>query len=445
MKVCMMGTGYVGLVTAVCMAEGGHDVLAVDTDVRKIESLRRGGCPIFEPGLESVLQTQLANGRLRFATELTAEDAVDVAFIAVGTPTLPDGSVDLTAVWACVEELARKLPTGAMIAMKSTVPVGTASKIRKGLADRGRDDLRVASVPEFLREGTALEDTRHPHRLVFGVASEEDETLLRRLHAWVDAPVVVTDRNTAELIKYASNAFLATKISFINEIANLCERVGADVTQVAFGMGLDPRIGPSFLRAGLGYGGSCFPKDTKALAHIAEDVDYEFKLLRAVIEVNAEQWKAPIRALEAHFGDLRGLRVVLLGVAFKPGTDDVRESPAIALTTDLERRGCEVVHCDPVVQTLTVEGRLYPVTDRPSEALQGADAAVLVTEWPVFLDMDWEDVARRMRSHFLFDGRNALADVASLEGLGFTVLSVGRAGCKTANRSRTVWSGDRST
>jgi UDPglucose 6-dehydrogenase len=426
MNVLMIGTGYVGLVTGLCFAKLGHRVTCVDKDSEKVSLLQRGRAPIYEPGLEDLLQEQIAAGRVTFTTAVPTLSDADIALIAVGTPALESGEADLSAVFAVVDELALRLPRNAVLGTKSTVPVGTALRIQERLRTAGRTDVSVVSVPEFLREGSAVEDTFHPYRLVFGVMDERGADALKTLHAGLDAPVVITDTSTAEMIKYASNAFLATKISFINEIANICERVGADVDQVAYGMGLDPRIGSSFLRAGLGYGGSCFPKDTRALVNIAGQAKYDFQLLKAVVEVNQRQRLAPVRRLREWLGDFHGKTITLLGVAFKPGTDDVRESPAKELSEVLAAAGASIRFCDPVVRRLNdFLGQSIDVFEDPYDALAGADAAVLVTEWPEFVQLDWQIVATLMRQPFIFDGRNVL-DPRSLEAVGITVSNIGR-------------------
>ncbi|MCL6634048.1 MAG: UDP-glucose/GDP-mannose dehydrogenase family protein [Alicyclobacillus herbarius] len=425
MNVLIVGTGYVGLVTGVCFAGLGHQVLCVDVDKDKVSRLQRGEVPMHEPGLADRLTAALTTGRLTFAAEIPKAKATEVALITVGTPSLPDGDVDLRAVWSVVEELAVKLPERAVLGTKSTVPVGTGQAIRRRLDALGRHDLSVVSVPEFLREGSAITDMLHPYRLVFGVTDAHGEAALRALHQGLNAPVLVTDTATAEMMKYASNAFLATKISFINEIANICARTGADVSQVALGMGLDPRIGPAFLRAGLGYGGSCFPKDTRALVHIAGAANHSFQLLKAVVEVNQRQRLQPIKQLRAWFGSLKGLTVVLLGVAFKPGTDDTRESPANDLTMLLQAEGANVRLVDPVVrQVPCLDGGMVPVLADAYSVLTGADAAILVTEWPEFLELDWKKVAALMRRPFVFDGRNVLPS-GELQAAGITFANVG--------------------
>ncbi|MCL6598842.1 MAG: UDP-glucose/GDP-mannose dehydrogenase family protein [Alicyclobacillus macrosporangiidus] len=426
MKVWVIGTGYVGLVTGLCFAKLGHQVLCIDTDPAKIRVLREGKAPFHEPGLAELFQEQSSVSSIEFSEAIPVDGATDVALIAVGTPPLASGAADLRAVFAVVDRLAQTLPRNAVVAIKSTVPVGTALKVRERLRVLERADLRVASVPEFLREGQALHDVFHPSRLIFGVTDERTAGRLRTLHAGLEAPVVVTDPSTAEMIKYASNAFLATKISFINEIANICDRVGADVAQVALGMGLDPRIGPSFLRAGIGYGGSCFPKDTRALVNIAGEAGYDFQLLRAVVEVNQRQRLEPLRRLREWLDTLDGKVITLLGVAFKPGTDDVRESPAVDLHAMLINEGAEVRLVDPVVRYVRGhKGETVHVYSDAYEALEGADAAVLVTEWPEFTTLDWHRVVRTMRRSFFFDGRNVL-EPETVRNAGMTLANVGR-------------------
>jgi UDPglucose 6-dehydrogenase len=425
MRVAIIGTGYVGLVTGACLGKLGHEVICVDKDVDKINMLQRGETPIFEPGLDDLLAEVRRRRRLTSATRIAEANDVEVALIAVGTPPLPSGEADLSFVFAAVDELARYLPRGAVLGTKSTVPVGTGQRIRERLNQLGRSDISVVSAPEFLREGNAVEDTLHPQRLVFGVTDERGEQAMRQLHTGLHAPIVVTDTATAEMIKYASNAFLATKISFINEIANICERVGADVNQVAHGMGLDSRIGPHFLRAGLGYGGSCFPKDTRALVSIAGRVGYDFRLLKAVVQVNQRQRWQPIRQLREWLGDLHGKHIALLGVAFKPGTDDTRESPALDLARWLWQLGATVRLCDPVVRNFVdVERGVISVSADPYEVLQGADAAILVTEWTQFAELDWQHVRKMMRQPYVFDGRNVL-DPNMMKEFGFVFRNFG--------------------
>ncbi|QSO53661.1 UDP-glucose/GDP-mannose dehydrogenase family protein [Alicyclobacillus curvatus] len=426
MNIWVVGTGYVGLVTGLCFAKMGHQVWCIDQDSRKIDALSHGISPIFEPGMTELILEVQAQGNVQFSTTFPTSVPVDVALIAVGTPPRQNGEADLSQVFAVVETLAHHLPQGALVATKSTVPVGTAARIRRRLSELQRADLEVASVPEFLREGSAIHDTLNPHRLIFGVFSTDAQETLEGLHRGLTSPVLVCEPATAEMIKYASNAFLATKISFVNEIANICERVGADVTQVAAGMGLDPRIGQGFLRAGLGYGGSCFPKDTRALVNIAGNVHYDFTLLRAVVEVNQRQRLAPLYRLLHWFENLEGVVVTILGVAFKPGTDDTRESPALDLASALISHGATVRLVDPVVKTAHTAGQKthLSVSQDVYASLLDADAAVLVTEWEDFLSLDWAHVRDLMRAPFWFDGRNVL-DKEALEQAGLVLANIG--------------------
>lgn len=426
LKVVVLGAGYVGLVTGLCLAKLGHYVEIADVQAARIERLCRGEAPFYEPGLQELLGECLAAGTVRFSHGLRYRLDAEVALIAVGTPALPNGAADVSAVFTATSELAELLPKGSIIAIKSTVPIGTARKIREVLRRSKRSDLGVASVPEFLREGSALHDVFNPSRTVIGLDDERWRDILLELHEGLNAPCVITNTVTAEMIKYASNAFLATKISFINEIANVCARVGADVSQVAAAMGLDPRIGPHFLQAGLGYGGSCFPKDTRALTTMADELGYEFLLLKAVVEVNSRQRRLPLSFIEETLGTLDGKIVALLGVSFKPNTDDVRESPALDLYKAFRERGAHVRLCDPVVKTV------YPFLEEdvrvegdPYVVLSGAHAAVLVTEWHQFIELDWARAVRSMQQPIIFDGRNAL-DADELARQGAIVANVGR-------------------
>lgn len=426
MKILVIGTGYVGLVTGVCYAQKGHQVLCVDADLAKVTQLAAGHSPIYESGLDVMLDAQIRRGTLTFANAIPQNADYDIAMIAVGTPARADGGPDLRNVFRVVEELAMTLRPGAIVATKSTVPVGTALKIKRCLESLRRRDIRVASVPEFLREGSAINDTLFPSRLIFGVFDDATAQQLQQLHERVPAPVVICSPATAEMIKYASNAYLATKISFINEIANICAKTGADVVEVARGMGLDARIGDAFLRAGLGYGGSCFPKDTHALVSLAGELDYDFKLLKAVVEVNQRQRRLPMEWLDSHLGDCGGRKIALLGVAFKPATNDVRESPTLELYQALTLRGARVELYDPVVSSFVTSSRASVPVDRDAYAvLDGADAAVLVTEWPQILELNWTRVHAIMHRPLVFDGRNALHPTTMMD-MGFVYADVGR-------------------
>jgi UDPglucose 6-dehydrogenase len=421
-KVAVFGAGYVGLVTGACFAELGHDVVVRDVVEAKIDGLRDGRVPIHEPGLDEILAR---NGeRLQFTTDVAeAVDGADVVYVAVGTPPTYSGDADLSAVWTVVDELP-DVGHRIVVAMKSTVPVGTGRAVRHRLDDRGLENVGYASNPEFTAEGTAVRDFMEPDRIVIGAFDPADGDVIESLHAGIDAPVVRCDVPSAEMVKLAANAALVTRISFINEIANVCEATGADVTTVAEGIGLDRRIGPSFLRAGIGYGGSCFPKDSLALKQLAANSGYNFQLLNAVIEVNELQKRRVVGKLERRIGPLRGKRIALLGLAFKPGTDDMREAPSLVLAGRLLSEGAEVTAWDPVA-----DGRSQlhgvEVAESALEALTGADAAVIVTEWPEVSELDWAAVGERMRGRVVIDGRNVL-DPEEMRALGFAYEGIGR-------------------
>ncbi len=426
-RITVFGAGYVGLVTGVCLAATGRDVTVLDVDPAKLESLAAGSCPFFEPGLEDLMAEANAAGRLRFAGPDTVEELSGIVIIAVGTPATAAGSADMRYIRSVVDTLEERAVPGTIAVMKSTVPPGAGARIASRLAPVGVD---YVSNPEFLREGSAVKDWFETDRVVLG-GSEESVARVRTLYEGIDAPVLACDITSAEMVKYAANAFLATKISFINEIAVLCDLMGANVDEVAYGIGLDARIGPAFLRPGIGYGGSCFPKDTRALDFLATLHGYDFHLLRAVIEVNARQRLLPVRALKAHFDSLEGLRVAVLGLTFKPETDDVRESPAVEIIDLLEAEGAQVVGYNPIPVALPGE---VEVAEEIADAVRGADAVVLATEWAEIVRADWPAlVASMKRGAFVFDGRNAL-DPAVIEAAGATYVGVGRpngAGCST--------------
>jgi UDPglucose 6-dehydrogenase len=418
----VIGVGWVGLVTAACFAELGHPVVARDIVAEKVEALARGETTIHEPGLDDLLRRNAE--RLIFTTEIDELlDAARLLFVCVDTPPTYSGDADLSRVRSVVEEL--RADGDHVLVMKSTVPAGTGESIR-----RDRLGLAYVSCPEFLKEGSAVEDFMHPDRVVIG-ADPRDEAAagaVAALYEPLGGEIVRTDVASAEMIKLASNAFLATKISFVNEIANVCEEVGADVGEVARGMGLDQRIGPSFLRAGIGYGGSCFPKDVSALKMLAGNTGYHFQLLNAVIEVNELQKRRVVGKLEKHLGSLLGKRIALLGLAFKPNTDDMREASSLVLAARLQGEEVEVVAYDPVAGERAAE--LLPTVEMAAsalDALDGADAAVLVTEWPEFAELDWAEVANRMARPLIVDGRNFL-DAEVLAAAGFEYEGVGRAG-----------------
>jgi UDPglucose 6-dehydrogenase len=432
MRIAMIGTGYVGLVSGACLADFGHKVTCVDKDARKIEGLDAGGMPIWEPGLEALVKANVERGRLSFSTDVArGVEGAEAVFIAVGTPARRgDGHADLTYVFEAVRELAKMVKPGTVLVTKSTVPVGTGDKIVAILDEEGAEGISVASNPEFLREGAAIRDFKIPDRIVVGAEDERAREVLREIYRPLflnQAPILFTGRRTAELIKYAANAFLATKISFINEIANLCEAVDADVQDVARGIGLDNRIGPKFLHAGPGYGGSCFPKDTLALLQTAELVGVEQQIISAVVKVNDERKAAMAdRVARALGGSVAGKRIGLLGLAFKPNTDDMREAPSIPLAATLIERGASVIAFDPVAreQAETVLSGVDYAPDAYSAA-DGADAVVIVTEWDEFRALDLETLASRMRGQTLVDLRNVW-DPHEAERAGFTYFGVGR-------------------
>jgi UDPglucose 6-dehydrogenase len=421
--IAVIGTGYVGLVTAAGFAELGSEVWCVDVDADKVRRLNRGEMPIYEPGLaESVARNR---ERMHFSTELgPALEQARLLFVAVGTPPTYSGDADLSAVHAVVEAM----PSSARhaLVMKSTVPVGTGAAIKRILAAQGKPQFAYVSCPEFLKEGSALEDFLAPDRVVVGDSGDWAGDAVVALYAPLDAPLVRTDIASAEMIKLAANAFLATKISFINEIANVCEETGADVLEVARGMGLDHRIGGHFLRPGIGYGGSCFPKDVSALKQLAGNSGYHFQLLTAVIEVNELQKRRVISKLQKHLGSIVGTRIALLGLAFKPHTDDMREASSLVLAGRLQADGAHVRAFDPVAE----EGArklMVGVEFAPSalDALEGAHAAIVVTEWPEFAQLDWHAAATRMAGRLVVDGRNCV-DPAAVRRAGFIYEGIGR-------------------
>ncbi len=419
----VIGTGYVGLVTAAGFAALGSDVWCVDIDETKIAALQRGEVPIYEPGLEELLLRH--SERLKFSTDLSgALEHARLLFVAVGTPPTYSGDADLSAVHAVIDAV----PAAAdrALVMKSTVPSGTGLAVKRAFAEQGKEDLGYVSCPEFLKEGSAVDDFMHPDRVVVGDDGTWCGDAVIDLYAPLNAPVVRTDIASAEMVKLASNAFLATKISFINEIANVCEQTGADVVEVARGMGLDDRIGPKFLQAGIGFGGSCFPKDVDALKQLAGNSGYHFQLLTAVIEVNELQKRRVIGKLQKHLGGLVGRRIALLGLAFKPNTDDMREASSLVLSARLNADGASITAYDPVAEgeaRKLVSGIAY--ADSPLDAVADADAVVLVTEWPEFIELDWREVAGAMRGNLLIDGRNAL-DPAAVRAAGLIYEGVGR-------------------
>lgn len=429
MKISVIGTGYVGLVSGTCFAENGNHVICADNDRHKIEMLKNDIMPIYEPGLEELVRKNKKEGRLSFTTSISnAVKNSDIIFIAVGTPSLANGEADLQYIDAVARKIGTSIDSPKIVVNKSTVPVGTGDRVRKLIKENLTGDLSfdVVSCPEFLREGCAIDDTLNPDRIVVGVSSEGAAKIMEELHKPFNAPMVITDIRSAEMIKYASNAFLATKISFINEIANICEKVGADVVNVAKGMGYDERISPHFLMAGIGYGGSCFPKDTKALIQIAGNEDYDFELLRSVVKVNQIQRYKPIKKLISILGLLEGRIIGILGLAFKPNTDDMREAPSIELISELKKLGAHIKAYDPVAveeAKKVISGVEYCAD--PYQAIDGVDAVVIVTEWDEFRDLDLECVRRLVRTPVIIDGRN-IFDPTEIQQMGFIYSGVGR-------------------
>jgi UDPglucose 6-dehydrogenase len=463
MRVCVIGTGYVGLVTGVCLAHIGHHVICVDNNEEKVKLMKSGQSPIFEPGLSELMQSSYQAGRLEFTSDLGAGvDHGEILFIAVGTPPLPTGESDTRYVEAVARGIGAHLKDGyKVIVNKSTVPIGSGDWVRMivmdGIAERQKvlvgaggvvneetvekiaAEFDVVSNPEFLREGSAVFDTFNPDRIVLGSNSQKAMGLMKELYAPIvdrshaedsslpPVPVLTTDINSAEMIKYAANAFLATKISFINEVANICDRVGADVTQVAKGIGLDSRIGNKFLNAGIGWGGSCFPKDVSALIHTADDYGYEAQLLKAAVSVNERQRLIAIEKLQHELKILKGKTVGLLGLTFKPDTDDMRDAPALNLIESLNRLGTKVKAYDPIVSQTGMRHGLTGVlveTD-PERLADACDALVLVTEWEQFRNFDYAKMAKLMNNPVLIDGRNYL-DPKELENAGFRYVGIGR-------------------
>jgi UDPglucose 6-dehydrogenase len=432
MKIAVVGTGYVGLVAGACLAEIGHHVTCVDNDAGKIDRLRAGRIPIYEPGLETLVPKNVAAGRLSFQTDLgSAVAAAEVVFIAVGTPPGEDGSADLRAVEAVAEGIAAALDGYKVIGVKSTVPIGTCERVRAIIASRSKHHFDVVSNPEFLREGVAVPDFLKPDRVVLGCASDQARAAMEELYRPLTdagARLIVMDLRSSELTKYASNAMLATRISFMNEVANLCDAVGADVECVREGMGSDSRIGPQFLRAGLGYGGSCFPKDVKALLRTAHGYDTPLRLLEAVENANAAQKDRMAAILAGDLGeDLSQHTIAVWGLAFKPDTDDMREAPSIPLIRALSAAGATVHAHDPAArETARAElGDLPRYFDDPYACLEGATALVLVTEWAVYAKPDWQRVASLIRGGKVYDGRNVWSPDA-VRAAGLTYQGIGR-------------------
>jgi UDPglucose 6-dehydrogenase len=432
MKIAVIGTGYVGLVTGTCFAETGNKVVCVDIDQAKVDKLSVGQITIYEPGLEKLFLRNIKEERLRFTTDLSSViDEVEIIFLALPTPPGADGAADLKYVLGVADELGKLLTCYKVIVNKSTVPVGTADKVRVAIAKNYQGDFDVVSNPEFLREGVALDDFMKPDRVVIGTNSERARNLMSELYAPFvrqGNPVLFMDERSSELTKYAANSFLAMKISFMNEIAQLCERMGADVDMVRRGIGSDERIGKRFLFSGIGYGGSCFPKDVQALIKSADAGEYDFIILKAVEQVNAKQKVHLVKKIKTHFkGNLKGKRFALWGLAFKPNTDDIREAPALAVIDNLLKEGATVCAYDPEAM-VNVKNQLGDSIDyAPSQyrALEGADALLIATEWSEFRTPDFERMATLLPSKLIFDGRN-LFEVAKMKQLGYQYISIGR-------------------
>jgi len=435
MKVAVVGTGYVGLVTGTVLADIGNDVICIDNDEQKVAGLKKGISPIYEPGLEEMISRNYATGRLKFSMDIAAATRfADIVFIAVGTPPLPSGETDLSFVMTVAKAIAPNIDRYKVIVNKSTVPVGTGDRVEQTIRENLSDPEQkfdVVSNPEFLREGTAIEDTMHPDRIVIGAKAREAAVHLLQLYVPLEAPILVTALRSAEVIKYASNSFLAVKISYANMIANFCEEVGADIKEVTENMGLDKRIGRSFLNAGIGYGGSCFPKDVKSLIHVGREYDCPLELLEAAESVNYAQAPHFVRRIEEKMGSLNGKSIGILGLAFKPNTDDMREAPSIKLAKLLLERGASVKGYDPVAAERAAEvmPAEFNICDSVSDATSDIDAVVVATEWNEFKAIDFAELLGRMKDNFFFDGRN-MHEPAEMRKQGFRYFCVGREGTR---------------
>lgn len=435
LKVTMIGTGYVGLVSGTCFAELGHRVNCIDIDPKKIEVLENGESPIFEPGLSDLLKRNISSGRLTFATDYNSVSAADLVFLAVGTPTADDGSADLKYIYEATRMVAREIKEGATIVVKSTVPVGTFQKVKEIALSETSVNFKIVSNPEFLKEGAAIDDFMKPDRIVVGTDDEAGSKVMRDLYKPITDkgfPLIEMSNSSAEMSKYAANCFLATKISFINEIANLCEKVGANIDEVREGIKTDPRIGRYFLNPGSGYGGSCFPKDVKALIHLAKENDLDFKIVKSADQVNDYQRSRIVdRVLEIYGDDLEGKKIALWGLAFKPETDDIREAPSMYIIDRLVEKGAEVVGYDPIAREnfqnyldqRSISG--VNLVSNSMDALDGADALILVTEWREFSNPDFSEIKSRMNGSLICDGRNLLSKSKALKE-GFVYYGIGR-------------------
>lgn len=436
MKIAVVGTGYVGLVTGTCLAETGNTVTCVDINKEKVEKMKQGLIPIYEPGLEILFYRNMVQGRLKFTSELAEaiEDA-KIIFLALPTPPGEDGSADLSYVLGAAKDIAKLIKEYKVVITKSTVPVGTADRVRAAFNENTSVEVDVVSNPEFLREGVAVEDFMKPDRVVVGTSSDRAKAILEELYApYVRSgnPIIFMDERSSELTKYAANSFLATKITFMNEVANLCELVGADVDHVRRGIGADARIGKRFLFPGVGYGGSCFPKDVQALAKSAAEVDYDFRILNSVMEVNENQKVVIVEKMRKYYNnDLKGKKFAMWGLAFKPETDDIREAPALYIIDELVKAGAEIVAYDPeaMENVKRLKGDAIQYAEDPYEALKGADALIIVTEWSLFRTPDFEKMDQNLKSKVIFDGRN-LYDLHKMIDCGYYYNSIGR---KTVN------------
>lgn len=432
MKIAVVGTGYVGLVTGTCFSETGNQVTCVDIDQKKVESLRKGKMTIYEPGLDILFDRNRKEGRLKFTTNLEEGiEGAEVIFLALPTPPGEDGSADLKYILGVAKDLGPILKSYTVIVDKSTVPVGTAEKVHAAIAAGAKVDFDVVSNPEFLREGVAVDDFMKPDRVVIGTESEKAKKVMTMLYepfVRQGNPIIFMAERSAEMTKYAANSFLAMKITFMNEIANLCERAGADVDDVRKGIGTDSRIGKRFLFPGIGYGGSCFPKDVQALGKTAKEYDYDFKILKSVMSVNQKQKTKMVPKLKHFFGgDLKGKTIALWGLAFKPHTDDIREAPALYNIKTLRNAGAKVVVYDPEAMTNVRKevGRKVKYADNMYEAIDGADALMIMTEWPEFRTPDFQKMKSSLKNPVIFDGRN-LYDLDRMEERGFNYFSIGR-------------------
>lgn len=432
MKIAVVGTGYVGLVTGTCFAETGNDVVCVDVDASKVEKLKKGKITIYEPGLDILFDRNTKEGRLKFTTDLAEGIAgAEVIFLALPTPPGEDGSADLKYILGVADHLGKIMTQYAVIVDKSTVPVGTSEKVHAAVAANASVPFDVVSNPEFLREGVAVDDFMKPDRVVIGTESDRAKAIMERLYAPLvrqGNPVIFMDKRSAEMTKYAANAFLAMKITFMNEIANLCERAGADVDSVRKGIGTDSRIGKRFLFAGIGYGGSCFPKDVQALGKTASEYDYDFKILKSVMSVNEKQKTKLVPQMKTYFNnDLKGKTIAMWGLAFKPHTDDIREAPALYNIKALRRAGAKVVVFDPEAMDniRQVVGKKVKYAKSLYEAVEGADALMIMTEWPAFRTPDFDRLSASLKNKVIFDGRN-LYELSEMEKLGYDYFSIGR-------------------